>query len=431
MSAGTFTFLHAADLHIDSPLRGLGRYTGAPEARIRRATRDAFTGLVDAAIEREVAFVILAGDVFDGDWKDTNTGLFFQEQLLRLTGAGIAVYLLRGNHDAASHVTREVRLPEGVHRFPESKPGSFVVESLGVALHGQGFAKRDVQENLSLGYPEPVPGAFNIGVLHTSLGGYEGHDTYAPASAADLADKGYDYWALGHVHGREVVRAEAPAIVYPGNLQGRHARETGPKGATLVTVAGGAIDTMEELVLDVVRWERIEVDVGGAADANAVLDDVRAALGRAAAACEGRLLAARVLLTGETPLDGELRVRSEWLEAEVQSAGLAADGDVWVETTRLETRAPAAERAETELGLGALAERVRAVALDDGERERLAEAVARLTRKLPPNLRAELDPGAMVDRVAPAAASLLAAHLAGAGGAGGAGSEPAEEGGPT
>ena len=236
----SFRFLHAADIHLDSPLKGLAGQEESIAERIRTATREALDQLVGIAIEEQVAFLIIAGDLYDGDWRDYNTGLYFIRQMGRLNQAGIPVYLLHGNHDAESQITRRLALPDNVQVFGSRRPESSRIDDLGVVLHGQSFGQRAVIDNLALTYPEPVARAFNIGVLHTGLGGMGGHDDYAPCSLADLVNKGYDYWALGHVHQAAVLH-ERPHIVFPGNLQGRHVRETGAKGATLVAVESGEV----------------------------------------------------------------------------------------------------------------------------------------------------------------------------------------------
>lgn len=228
-----FKFIHAADIHLDSPLRGLARYEGAPVAELRSATRQALEGLIRTAIEEEVAFVLLAGDLYDGDWRDYNTGLFFASQMSKLRKVGIKVFLISGNHDAQSQITKTIRLPDNVRQLSTRKPETVLLENVGVAIHGRGFATRAVTEDISATYPDARAGYFNIGMLHTSANGREGHEPYAPCTVQGLAAKGYDYWALGHVHKREVL-SEDPWIVFSGNIQGRHIREQGAKGCSLV-----------------------------------------------------------------------------------------------------------------------------------------------------------------------------------------------------
>src|SRR5512139_1526302 len=284
-----FRFLHAADTHIDSPLDGLEAYDGAPVDALRGATRRAFENLVALALDERVDFVLLAGDVYDGDWKDFSTGLFFTRQMARLDAAGIPVYLLAGNHDAASVLTRRLSLPPNVQVFSTRTAETKEVPGVPVVVHGRGFPNRAVPENLVPDYPPPVAGRFNAGLLHTSLAGAVGHDTYAPCSLRDLEQKGYDYWALGHVHLPGVL-AERPWVVFAGNTQGRHVRETGPRGCRLVTVDDSLdVVSCEHRALDVVRWSLVTVDLGGVDHEPSVHSLIGDALQQASREADGRL----------------------------------------------------------------------------------------------------------------------------------------------
>src|SRR2546426_8575476 len=230
-------FIHAADIHLDSPLTGLSAYQDAPADLLRTATRDAFENLVSEAIAEKVDFMVIAGDLYDGNWKDFNTGIFFVRQMGLLKLAGIPVYLLFGNHDAESEMTKKLSLPDNVHCFPAGKAATFQLPELRVALHGRSFKDAATMENLAVNYPAPVSGWLNIGVLHTALEGNSAHANYAPCSIAELEARGYQYWALGHVHEHRVWHGTS-TIAFPGNLQGRHIRETGPRGALIVTAEG-------------------------------------------------------------------------------------------------------------------------------------------------------------------------------------------------
>jgi len=296
--------VHAADIHLDSPMRGLAAYDGAPERELRGATREALRNLVDLCIGERADALLIAGDLYDGDWQDYGTGAFFAREAARLREAGIPVVLIRGNHDAASRITRSLRLPDNVRELPVDRPGTVAFDDLGLAVHGQGYAKREVLEDLSAGYPRPVPGMVNVGLLHTSADGREGHAPYAPCKVGRLAEHGYDYWALGHVHQRELLHADPP-ILFSGCLQGRHARETGPKGATIVSF-NGRRPTLEERALDVVRWEVLEIDAGPLGDLDEVLDAIERSLRDAVEGADGRLLAARIRVTGATTAHGAL-----------------------------------------------------------------------------------------------------------------------------
>jgi DNA repair exonuclease SbcCD nuclease subunit len=382
---GSLKLVHAADLHIDSPLRGLSRYEGAPAAQIRNATRRAFENLVELCRQERAALLLIAGDVFDGDWRDYSTGLFFAGQLARLREAGVQVVMLRGNHDARSQISRELRLPENVRDLSTRRPESALFEELGIAVHGQGFAAREVPEDLAARYPPPIDGLFNIGLLHTSLDGRPGHAPYAPTALDVLRGKGYDYWALGHVHTREVVCRD-PFVVFPGNLQGRHARELGAKGATVVTLEDGKASDLRHEPLDVVRWTRCAVDLAEAADGHEAVELARARLAEHAAQAGGRLLAARVSLTGRTRAHPQLaREPEHWLE-QIRACALdVGEGAVWVERVELRTRGQldAAELASCDDALGQLARSLQALGADPSALTGLAGGLADLKRKLP------------------------------------------------
>lgn len=330
-------FIHAADIHLDSPLLRLGRYDDAPAELLRTATRLAVERLVDLAISEGVAFVAIAGDLYDGDWDDIRTGFFMVKQFGRLNNANIPVYVIAGNHDAASKMTKRIPFPANVKFLSHRRPETVRLDKLRVAIHGQGFGSQSVPENLAANYPAAIPGYFNLGLLHTSLDGREGHDTYAPCRLDDLRAKGYDYWALGHIHQREVL-SERPFVAFSGNLQGRNVRETGAKGCLLVSV-GDDGPQAEFRALDVVRWERVVCDVSSAASAAAAADRVRESLVRLRTEHSPTPLAVRVELVGESLCHAELMARPAKWEAEIRALALdAGGGDVWLEKVKLLTR---------------------------------------------------------------------------------------------
>ena len=388
-----FKFIHAADVHLDSPLRGLERYEGAPLEEIRGATRRAFENLTELALEEGVAFVLLAGDLYDGDWKDYNTGLFFTRQMARLQEAGISVCVVAGNHDAASQLTKALRPPQNVHVFSTRAPETVVLEELGVAIHGQGFPTRAVSDDLTQEYPLADPDLFNIGLLHTSLDGRPGHESYAPCSINGLRSRGYQYWALGHVHKREVV-SEDPWIVFPGNTQGRHAREIGSKGCSLVTVEDGRVTGVEHRTLDVVRWSVCAVDLTEATILDEVYDRVANALADAVGEADGRLVATRLRLEGASPVHTRLRAAREQVINECRSlAGSVGSGDLWVEKVVFDTRRAESEEAALarDDAFGGLLRSIRDLEADPTRLVKLGEEVADLSSKLPLELRSGED----------------------------------------
>jgi hypothetical protein len=263
----------------------------------------------------------------------------FTERMRDLHDAGVPVVIVRGNHDAESVITRSLQLPPGVHQLTTDVPQS--VELGGLVVHGQGFAKPAVTANLALAYPAPRSGLVNVGLLHTSVQGYDGHDPYAPCSLTDLQGRGYEYFALGHVHQRQVLAAGEHTVAFSGNLQGRHPRETGPKGALDVVLTPRGEAQVSFLPLDVARWERLEVDVTDAADYAEVLAAVEAVVARASTEAGDRPLVAKVRLVGSSPLAGVLADRDR-LGHEIRP--LAWRHGVVVDTVRSQVVVPVERR---------------------------------------------------------------------------------------
>lgn len=382
-----FKFLHAADIHLDSPLRGLERYEGAPVDQLRQATRRAFEQLVQLALDERVDFVLIAGDLYDGDWKDYNTGLYLVKQLARLREADLPVFTIAGNHDAANKMTRGLRLPDNVHMLATEFPETCILEDIGVAIHGQGFATEAVDDNLAERYPAGTRGYFNIGLMHTCVTGREGHGRYAPCTLGDLLVKRYDYWALGHVHQREALHPEA-SIIFPGNIQGRHIRETGAKGCMLVTVANGRRPQIDFCPLDVLRWERCVVDADAADSLDAVLDRLADGLRQLRDDSDGRPLAVRVEVFGACPVHDRLLTDPHRLTQEIRAAAFEAGGEeVWVEKVKVRTTPPVnTAEPPTDGPLGELLGIIEEYGTDADRLQCLRDEWTELRRKLPAEL---------------------------------------------
>ena len=410
-------FIHAADIHLDSPLSAVADRGGDLADALVGATRRALTNMIDLAIDRRVDFVLLAGDLWDGDWKDAHAGLFFVRETARLQAAGVPVLAVAGNHDAAAGLADKLPWPDNVHFFSARKPRTKLLLDGRVAVHGQSFAKAAVTDNLARNYPPRVAGALNIGLLHTALEGETEHAPYAPCSLADLRGKGYDYWALGHVHAARVVDRD-PWIVYPGNLQGRHIRETGPKGCVLVeTTADGQVRGVETLICDAARWAEVAVDLTGVADWEAAFSLARDRLAAAADQADGRPLAARVVLAGATALDDRLRARPNHTEAAVLAAAEQAAADLWIERVKLRTRPPcAAADSGGGAGAGVLADLgARLAAADGEERAALDKALAETRAAWPDWLKDAAEAALAESDVAVDALARLAWELSGRG----------------
>lgn len=337
------------------------------------------------------------------------TGLFFVSRVRRLTDAGIAVFMVLGNHDAEHAFIRKLDLGPKVEVFAAKKAETIRLADVGVALHGRSFPRADLTDNIARDYPAPVSGLFNIGVLHTACEGREGpHARYAPCSLEQLVNHGYQYWALGHVHGTDVLN-EHPFIVYPGNLQGRHPRETGPKGAMVVTVGDGEVVDLEHHALDTVRWASLEVDVTSASAFNDVVDALGAALRKAFNDADGRALAVRLTLTGSSPLCGELELRQHELRDRAFEIAAGISDDLWIERVRATVPPPPAAPTLDHSVAGLIAGEIAAIS-DEEIRARLEKTLNEIRDKMPPGARADL----LFERLraeAPSQARAIAAGL--------------------
>lgn len=383
-------FIHAADLHLDSPMRGLGTTDREIAETIRDASRRAFERLIDVALEENVAFVVVAGDLFDGDWDDLATGLWTIRQLRRLEKRRIPVLISLGNHDLQNKTLPRLTWPNNVKIFSAKKPETFVYPddlprlldgakktsrgaatpvkstvsnvsvstsaepfassgtlfdspSERVALTGQSFRAQFCPENLAENFPTALPNAFNVGVLHTDAGGDGAASRYAPTSLETLNSKRYNYWALGHVHRRQTLQTEPAWIGYPGVLQGRHIREPEPKGFYVVEIADGALLGEPRFVaVDSLRWFSLELDLTQVVSEEELrvrfLEAARAIVGEA----EGRFAAVRLSLVGRTELHRELtRRRAQQTLAEPFRVWTLEIGDaLWLEEIELRTTSP-------------------------------------------------------------------------------------------
>ena len=332
-----FRFVHAADIHLDSPLKSLALRDPELADLIGNATRQAFTGIIDLCLAEEVDALFLAGDLYDGDQTSMKTARYFANQLHRLDRAGIRVFIVRGNHDALSRITRELVLPDSVKVFgsrAEAIPIEGGAGKARVVIHGLSFAQPHAPDSLLGRYRPPVEGSVNVGILHTSLGGAIGHDPYAPCSVADLRATDFRYWALGHVHKRFV--ADGPCtIVMPGNPQGRDINEAGARSVTLGTIADDGSIRIEERRTSVAQFERIIVDASGIAEWRELVEAAGKAMEKARASVETGHLVIRLQIVGKTSLAWRIRSDLDLLRADVEHRA-AATGECSVEKLEIE-----------------------------------------------------------------------------------------------
>jgi DNA repair protein SbcD/Mre11 len=353
-----YRFVHAADIHLDSPLRSLAFRDPELAALIGNATRSALTAIVDLCLEQRVDALLLAGDLYDGEQTSMKTARFLAAQMRRLHEAGIRVFIIRGNHDALSKITNELVFPESVKIFG-GRADAIAIEreraAFPVVVHGISFAKPQASESLLPKFKPPVEGAANIALMHTSLAGAVGHDLYAPCNPIDLAASGFAYWALGHIHKRAVTRG-ASAVVMPGMPQGRDINEAGPKSVTLVTIADDRSVHLEEHVTSVAQFERVTVDLEGVEAWPAMVAKIATALETASGAAISEHLVARLTIGGATPLAWRLRRDPDLLKAEADDRA-SVIGKVSIEKIEIACHAPGAaneQRADPLVDLRAL-----------------------------------------------------------------------------
>lgn len=323
------TFLHAADLHLGSPLKGLAG-DGDLARVFADCTFDAFTRAIDLALAEQVDGVLLAGDLYDQRDRSLRARLHLKEQLERLDAARIPSFLVHGNHDPLD--PSAAPLPPSVKVFG---PAHEEVERAHYCVQGVSFPTAEVHENLALRFGRTGPKP-TIGLLHCNVGAQASHRDYAPCTTADLERAGLDYWALGHVHTRAEFPLKGRALAaYPGNLQGRHVNEPGERGALLVTLdpSRATAPVTRFVALDGVRWLRLDLPIDEVASIEALLDLALAQLARAGAE---RPAVARLHLTGRGPLHATLGIPEKRAELEAAIRARLA-GPVLLESLRNHT----------------------------------------------------------------------------------------------
>jgi DNA repair exonuclease SbcCD nuclease subunit len=413
-----FRFVHTADVHLDSPLATLALRDPELAELISGATRKAFVAVIDLCLVEQVDALLIAGDLYDGEQTSMKTARFLADQLRRLDEAGVRTFIIRGNHDAESRITRELTLPASVKVFAgRAETVSLSGGAIEAAVHGVSFAHKHAPESLLPKFRPPIPGSVNIGIMHTSLGGSPAHGLYAPCSLSDLHGAGFDYWALGHIHQRSEARGRA-AIVMPGNPQGRDINEAGPKSATLVAISDDRAITIEERLTSVAQFERVPIDLAGADDWREALGRIEKGLEAVREAAPSEHLVARLALTGLTPLAWRLRADADVLAEESRAIG-AAIGKTWIDRIELDCAAPRttenAPSGDPVAELHALMETE--VAQSKAFQDALSEIAEELRRNLPPGARDGLlgqDPGELAQilrAIAREGAKDVLAHL--------------------
>lgn len=382
--------LHTADIHLDSPLRSLALRDAELRETVMAASRKAFSRLVEVALSEQVSAVLIAGDLFDGRERSARTGAYLTGELDRLRAAGVKVFYIKGNHDAENPITGSLDLPDNVHVFDAR--GGKVQLTDDIWVHGVSFAQKHAPDSLLPRFQPPVAGAVNIAMLHSSLAGAEGHDVYAPCRVADLCAMGFDYWALGHIHKRQV-HSETPWVVMPGIPQGRDIGEAGPKSASLLTIEHGTI-TVEEVPTSVVEFRHSTLDISGTEDDDALRKLLRGHLSDLRQSIFAPTGVVRLTLTGQSKRYWQiLRDRDVWTEQ--LGDMMRAAGDLWLDKLVLDI-APheidATNTAKTSDAISELSATMQAISSEPGFISIAQEEVGAVLQDLPPALRARLMP---------------------------------------
>lgn len=303
----SFRFIHAADLHLDTPFTGMSGLPDRLRRHLQESTFAALGDMVELAVSEDADFVVISGDVYDASESSLRAQLRLKEAWDKLALHGIPVYIIHGNHDPLSSSRLRLAYPPNVTVFGGSRPESVTAlrrrDGQPVAVvSGISYPTASVTDNTALMFRrEANSPLYHIALLHANVDGQEGHDAYSPCSLKDLKDSGFDYWALGHIHKRQVL-SESPWVVYPGNIQGRNPKETGPKGCYVVDVSdqGEALLTFREL--DHVRWIELDVTIEDLTTEEAWKERVEEKLEEIREGLEGKTGMARMTFVGRGPL---------------------------------------------------------------------------------------------------------------------------------
>ena len=342
--SGTFRFVHAADLHLDTPFQGIaGPAPGVAQA-LQEASLQAWDNLVALTIEREAAFLLIAGDIYDGADRGVRAQLRFLAGLKRLDEAGIRTFVVHGNHDPLDGWSAIRQWPAGVKVFgsDEVEIETFTIAEQRVCVHGLSYATRDTQENLARRFRAAVDGSLNIGLLHANVGGNAEHASYAPCALSDLDAASMDYWALGHIHKQQFLRQGGPWVAYSGDVQGRSPKpsETGAKGVLVAEVSGSTIGPVTFEPVDVVRFVTCPVDIEGVADLPALSSRIIDLVEELRGANAARSLLVRVVLQGRGAIASDLRhgTALDDVLGDLRASYDGLDPFVWIESLKNQSR---------------------------------------------------------------------------------------------
>jgi DNA repair exonuclease SbcCD nuclease subunit len=340
----SFSFIHTADLHLDSPFSGLRQVDGEIADLLKDATFRAFDNVVDLALKNEVDFLLVAGDVYDAADRSLRAQLKFADGLKKLANAGIRSFVCHGNHDPLDGWIASLQWPEEVHIF--GSEFETVSVALGgedvVLIHGISYPHSQIDDSFGRGFKRQGSQPFQIGLFHCSVGSDPAHETYAPRTLSELVAANLDYWALGHVHRHRVLKDGHPFITYPGTTQGRHIRETGPRGCLLVQVSGSGEVSARFEPVDCVRWSSSELQIDDLETEGDLIEALERTCDEIGDEAQGRPAVVRITLSGRGELHAMLRRPQvvEDLTERLRVTGLESAPAVMVEQIQVRTNTP-------------------------------------------------------------------------------------------
>jgi DNA repair exonuclease SbcCD nuclease subunit len=337
-------FIHTADLHLDTPFKGLSNWNSDLASRLKDATFNSFKRIIELCVSEDVDFLVISGDIFDSQIKSLSAQLKFAGELKKLSDLGIPTYFICGNHDPLNSWLDTLEMPKNVIRYDGRKVEHFTFmknDKPLVDIYGISFKNKTVNKNLAKEYQRGENASpISIALLHGTIGTQSLHENYAPFSMNDIVNKGFDYWALGHIHKREIIKGSDPAVVYPGNPQGRDFGETGAKGCYLIELDENKPPNIKFLPTQLIRFEEIRIDITGENKINRLPEMFQESISSLEDYDENTSYILRGSIIGRTILHSELNKPGEieTLISDLNEGQLDQSTFTWIDKIILETK---------------------------------------------------------------------------------------------
>jgi exonuclease SbcD len=373
-------FIHTADLHLDTPFKGLTSWNRDLADKLKDATFKSFARIIDLCLKEKVDFLIISGDVFESENLSLAAQLKFVSELRRLSANGIPVYFVCGNHDPLSSWLDTTKLPENVYRYESLRVSNYIYtkDKKPVAeIYGISFQDKVVKDNLALKFRlKDTPSPVSIAVLHGTVGIAGPHENYAPFKVKDVMNMGFTYWALGHIHKRQIINESNPVVVYPGNPQGRDFGETGAKGCYLIEIDAERNVNLKFIPVQLIRFEEIEINLTDQDKIDKLWDEIEKNKNSIKDYNKEVSYILRVNLTGRTSLHSHLNKQGELekLKAHFNEGQLDKIYFTWIDRFELNTR-PVIDVEQIKKGNDFIAEILKAFNEYEADLNRLEELV--------------------------------------------------------